>query len=38
VGLASGPLGLQTATIIVTSVLAGLALCSGLLSAREATS
>jgi MFS family permease len=35
VGLASGPIGFQTATIIVTGALAILAVCSGLLSARQ---
>jgi MFS family permease len=36
VGLASGPLGLKTATIVVTAVLTTLAVASGLLSARNA--
>jgi hypothetical protein len=35
VGLASGPLGLQTATVVVTSVLIALAVGSALLSARQ---
>jgi predicted MFS family arabinose efflux permease len=35
VGVASGPLGLQTATVTITAVLATLSVCSGLLTARE---
>jgi hypothetical protein len=34
-GLASGPLGLHTATIVVTAVLTTLAVASGLLSANR---